>query len=468
MCFKKNWFFVNYYLALILIGSQLWSNTVCQRSSGYRISTNSSVRVQRGLCVHVPCSFSVPSNVQLSIRTIGIWYILRDGYFHPWVSKTNIEHRTNGRFFMTGNVASGDCSYYIEDPLPEDEAIYVFRFDDVHVRFTYVSIQPSVSVTELTDKPTISSTRLVNGEEVTFTCTSPGRCWNIMPNILWEVNMTGISLKTYNITYEDGSRTFHSNITFTPRKSDNKALLFCRVTLKDDLTTVEKQTLNVEYSPSINITIEGVDPDDASTVTVKDGDSLTLKCIVDSNPNASITWRKDGKVLPQTVSDQIVILELINLAVSDVGRFQCSATNEHGVTLRTVEVIHHGTQLQFTTVMAAAVGGAILLVLIIVITALLLMSFRKKRQQHINEKLKDKSNNDTEDIYCYPDFTIHNVISPEETIQKELQSSAGDDSVYMNPDDVQYSSIAFSKLKPKIFVNEDVEMEYSEIKKTQY
>ncbi|KAG9468440.1 hypothetical protein GDO78_022730, partial [Eleutherodactylus coqui] len=330
-------------------------------SSGYRISTNSSVRVQRGLCVHVPCSFSVPSNVQLSIRTIGIWYILRDGYFHPWVSKTNIEHRTNGRFFMTGNVASGDCSYYIEDPLPEDEAIYVFRFDDVH----------------LTDKPTISSTRLVDGEEVTFTCTSPGRCWNIMPNILWEGNMTGISQKTYNITYEDGSRTFHSNITFTPRKSDNKALLSC------------------------------VDPDDASTVTVKDGDSLTLKCIVDSNPNASITWRKDGKVLPQTVSDQIVILELINLAVSDVGRFQCSATNEHGVTLRTVEVIHHGTQLQFTTVMAAAVGGAILLVLIIVITALLLMSFRKKRQQHINEKLKDKSNNDTEDIYCYPDFTIH-------------------------------------------------------------
>ncbi|XP_075697002.1 uncharacterized protein LOC142662675 [Rhinoderma darwinii] len=463
MWFKRIRIFVDYFLAFIFIESQLWSNTVCQRFPGYNINTNTSVRVQRGLCVHVPCSFTVPRNVQLSIRTVGIWHNTNG----PVVaSRHDLQRSVNGRFLMTRNVARGDCSYYIEQPLPIDGGRYYFRFEDGALRFTYGDIQPHVDVTELTDKPTISSTRLVDGEEVTLTCTSPGRCRNITSYISWEGTMTGIREKIYNITYEDGSRTYHSNLTFTPRRSHNNSPLFCRVTFQHDLTTMEKQTLDVEYSPSINIIIEGIDTNVTTSVIVKDGDNITLRCIVDSNPNSSVTWYKKDTVIHQNVSDQTITLELINITQSDAGKYQCSAENEHGVTHRRMEIIYQSAfeaSVLFNTAMVAAVSGVVFLLLIIVTGTLLFMFFRKKRQRNTDGNLEDKSMNDIDAIYCDPEFTVPEAHIPEKTIQIDFQS--GDDSVYSCPDDIQYSCIEFSKLKPKV-VPEDKETEYSEIKKT--
>ncbi|XP_044133674.1 sialic acid-binding Ig-like lectin 16 [Bufo gargarizans] len=331
----------NYYKEVTTIITV--TGSVCELLPGYNIDTSSSVTVQRGLCVHVPCSFTVPSDVWLSISTTGIWYHLYNGNGHPVALKNNSVHQTLGRFFLTGNVSSGDCSYSIEDPLPADEGRYIFRFEDGPVKFTYRDIQPHVNVTDLTDKPIISSTRLVDGEEVTWTCTSPGRCRNITPQITWEGPMTGIRQKMYDVTYGDGSRTFHSNITFTPRKSDNNSPLFCRVTFKPSVTSVKKRTLNVEHSPSMKITMEGADTDDITALNVTDGDSITMKCIVDSNPEASITWYKEDIEVQRTISDRTVTLTLSNITQSDAGRYRCSAENEHGAAHRTVEIIYHNS-----------------------------------------------------------------------------------------------------------------------------
>ncbi|XP_040271430.1 sialic acid-binding Ig-like lectin 8 [Bufo bufo] len=238
--------FMDYYLTVILIGSQLWSNIVCQQLPGYNIYTCPSVTVQRGLCIHVPCSFTVPSDVQLSLSTTGTWFLIQNGDAYVAASKNNAKHQTNGRFFLTGNVYRGDCSYSIEDPLPTDEGLYFFQIEDGATKVLYTYIIPYVDVIELTDTPIISSTRLVRGEEVTLTCTSPGRCWTT-PQITWEGTLTDTRQKKYDLIYGDGRRTFHSNITFTPRKSHNNSLLFCKVTFKSGVTTVKQRVLNVEY-----------------------------------------------------------------------------------------------------------------------------------------------------------------------------------------------------------------------------
>ncbi|XP_044142670.1 uncharacterized protein LOC122932364 [Bufo gargarizans] len=205
---------------------------------------------------------------------------------------------------------------------------------------------------KLTDKATISSTRLVDGEEVTLTCTSPGRCRHIRPQITWEGPITDIRQKMYDVTYGDGSRTFHSNITFTPRKSHNNSALFCKVTFKSNLTTVQKRTMNVVWS-----------------------------------------------------------------------------------------------ELQFIAVMGAAVGGFLLFMLIL-IGAFLIKHFRKTRHKNIKENLKNSE-------------------TPEDTVPEDVQFTAEEDSMDMITGDMQYASIDFSKLKPKEDVNENMETEYSEIKKTQ-
>ncbi|XP_040276670.1 sialic acid-binding Ig-like lectin 8 [Bufo bufo] len=469
MEFKKYLFFLDYYLALILIGSQLWSNFVCGQFPGYKIETSPSVTVQRGLCVHVPCSFTVPSDVRLSISATGIWFLAHNGVGYPVASKNNFDHQTFGYFFLTGNVSSGDCSYSIEDPPPIYNTIYYFRVEDGSLKFTYQDIHPYVNITDLTDKPTISSTRLVDGNEVTLTCTSPGRCRKIRPQIIWdwERTMTDIRQEMYNITYEDDSKTFHSNITFTPRKSHNNSTLFCNVTFEGNFSTVEKRTLNVEYPPSMNITLEGADTDDITAVNVTNGDSITMKCIVDSNPEALITWYKEDMEVQRTISDRTVTLTLSNITQSDAGRYRCSAENEHGAAHRTVEIIYHSIGTQFSSVIMPVVGGVLFLLLLIVIGALLIIYFRKKRKKNVNENQKDVGMNDTEAIYCSPECVIPNDSPPEETLQDGLQTPEGDGSENVNQDDVHYASITFPRVKPKEVVPDDMEVEYSEIRRTQ-
>ncbi|KAM4016145.1 sialic acid-binding Ig-like lectin 14 [Anomaloglossus baeobatrachus] len=450
-------------LSFILIVSQLWSNINCQKP-GYEIHTDEIVHVQRGLCTYVPCKFTVPTTIILRRNTNGFWLTSRAKTVAV-AYRINSLYYTNGRFYLIGDVTRGDCSFYIEEPRSIDEGVYAFRIEDPQAQFTYTDTLPYVDVTELTDKPTISSTRLVDGEEVTMTCTSPGKCRSIVPTyISWEGAMTGTRLMIYNISYEDGSRTFHSNITFTPRKSHNNSPFLCRVGFKEGLFTMDKQMLNVEYSPSMIITTEGVDANDTASVIVEDGDSVTLNCIVDSNPNASVIWYKEDMVVHRNMNKQVVTLQLINITESDAGRYQCSAMNEHGVAKKSIQIIYLSTMPESSPVIAAAVGGAMFLLLIILIGVLLFMYFRKKGQHISDGNLKDASGNYINEIYSYPEFTTPDVSPPEKTLQKEV--NAVDDAIYVNSDDVQYSRLAFSKNKHKVIQEqEDIEIEYSEIKK---
>ncbi|KAG8542059.1 hypothetical protein GDO81_027567, partial [Engystomops pustulosus] len=303
---------------------------VCERYPGYKITTSPYVTVQRGLCAHVPCSFTVPSDQKLSRNTVAIWFHFINRYAVISAKKSSKFHQAYGRLFLSGDVSSGDCSYYIEDPRPVDQTTYFFRFEDGSLMFSYGDIKPYVTITELTEKPTISPGRLVEGREVTLTCTSPGRCQKVTPQISWSGNVSSMRLMNYNITHDDGSRSFHSNITFTPRKSENGSPLYCTVTLQTEDSTTEKQTLNIECVET-----------NETTVTVKDGDTITMRCYVDSNPKASITWYKEDAVVNRTRSFQTISLTLTNVTPSDAGRFLCSAENEHGVARRTVHIIYH-------------------------------------------------------------------------------------------------------------------------------
>uniref|UniRef100_F7DZK2 Ig-like domain-containing protein n=1 Tax=Xenopus tropicalis TaxID=8364 RepID=F7DZK2_XENTR len=244
-----------------------------EKLPGFKIEAPAEVRVQRGLCVHIPCNFTVGPSYTLSRDAIGIWYKGYNGNLKKKIvaastDSSQFPDTTNGRFIFTGKVSAGDCSFSISDAQPGDAAHYQFRVDS-SVKFNYLHTQPSVVVTELKE-PDISPTKgLIAGEEVTLTCTAPTNCPGLSPTFTWEGSVNTERTQTHqfdNVTYV-------SHVTFTPSQTDHNTLLICTVTCKG-VSTKQSIILDVECkSPSLLVFItliqlKNICPTLVSSITV--------------------------------------------------------------------------------------------------------------------------------------------------------------------------------------------------------
>ncbi|XP_072282881.1 sialic acid-binding Ig-like lectin 8 [Pyxicephalus adspersus] len=242
-----------YYHILIFIISYLLRGIDSEALPGYSINVSSHVTVQEGLCVYIPCSFTVPTSVNLTRNAVGLWHKGNKKCDTPVASNTK-SFSSNGRFFLTGDVWRGDCSFYIENLLYEKKSKYCFRVED-NVKFSYKDTEPYIQVKGLTDKPAISPRKSwLEGEKVTLSCTSPGRCRGITPNITWKGNIHNFETNNHVINHENDTKTHFSNITFTARREQNNLILSCRVQLEGKLTTVKNITMKVECKSSCHPT----------------------------------------------------------------------------------------------------------------------------------------------------------------------------------------------------------------------
>ncbi|XP_075047009.1 uncharacterized protein LOC142107468 [Mixophyes fleayi] len=315
----------------------------CERIYEPNINAPERVTAQRGLCVHIQCTFTVPSDKKLSARTRGLWYKLYNNADKKVVADTQNKVIKSERFLLTGNVQRGDCSLSINDILPEDQAHYQFRVQDENVNISFESIRPFVIVEDLKDKPEIFLQRLVSGKKVTLTCNSPGRCAGEAPRITWGGVINGEKEAIYTTKHKDGNRSYYSSITFTPTKQNSKLLVNCVVSYQNSFNTIGQRVLNVEYPPSVDITIDDVVTNEIEPVILKEGDSKTLQCTVDSYPEAAVTWRSRGQILHGPMRGPILTYELRNISPHDAGTYWCSAQNEHKITYRRIVITVQST-----------------------------------------------------------------------------------------------------------------------------
>ncbi|XP_040183207.1 sialic acid-binding Ig-like lectin 12 [Rana temporaria] len=465
MKIKRSSYRLSYYYILIYMISHLWSGTDSELIRGYSINVPHHVTVQRGLCVYIPCSFTVPRTVTLTRNAKGIWYNKDE---ESVASRSNTKYETNGRFFLVGDVWRGDCSLYIEDPLYEDEGHYRFRVEEDNIKFSYQDIKPYVKVTDL-NKPEISPIKSwLDGEEVTLRCTSPRTCVRrITPKITWRGNIQSRRLVNWVKDNEDGTKTHFSTITFTARKEQNNSPLTCTVELKEGLTTVQEITMKVEYKPQI---IGG------SCRKVEN--RLECTCQIQSFPEPNLKWIHNGvfynnsnhtnaKVSIFTQTSNSVTNSTMTLPVNaeESQNIQCVASNLHGELV--LGLFNETAQLTSKAFPSAAIYGGCFAAVLIVTGILLIIFYRKKKMMQNKEATRRTHADVVDHIYGNSEMFSHGPHEVGKIPQQDRQPPSEDGSVHLNCQNVQYMSVDFSKLKPKVAETDTdaEEVEYSVVKR---
>ncbi|CAH2318679.1 Myeloid cell surface antigen CD33 precursor (gp67) (Siglec-3) (), isoform CRA_a [Pelobates cultripes] len=273
---------VRYYMdwvSLTVIFLPIWKDIGCYGdNSDYTITVN-DVTVQEGLCVTVPCTFTIDRSKRLT-QAVGYWgyydekYCTAGSACYVVSSKKSVSLSYRKKnFHMAGNVNNRDCSLTINNAKKRDGGYYYFRIEDGvdgTLKWNYRDSYLRVTVTDLTAKPQIIlPEKLVAGNEVTLTCKPPdtGNCSGTAPEITW------VRLEKEDRAESDPliicgekrtriSQCKESTLTFTLSQNDHQTAITCDVTSpvvgKSIQTSV---TLDVQYPPFISITTEtsGID-----------------------------------------------------------------------------------------------------------------------------------------------------------------------------------------------------------------
>ncbi|XP_016061423.1 PREDICTED: LOW QUALITY PROTEIN: sialic acid-binding Ig-like lectin 11 [Miniopterus natalensis] len=329
---------------LLLLLPLLWAGSL-QQGPGYKLQAPALVRVQEGLCIHVPCTVSYPSvgwNDSTPVR--GYWFQKRDKTKKDVLVATNNQakkvRKDKALFYLSGDLGAGNCSLSIADAHPGDRGKYYFHLERGNVNHTYRNNLLTVAVEELTQSPDIHVEEpLESGCPSRLMCSMPGACAGARAHtVSWAgaaLRPPGLGLPAYN----------SSEIRLTPRPQDHGTNLTCRVTVHRAISREKTIRLNVSYAPQ-SLTVSawrgdhtGLEPvGNGSSLLVREGDPLRLLCVADSNPPATLSWAQDGQTLSPSQPWKPGVLELFRVEPRHEGEFTCRAQHRRGSLLSSLRL----------------------------------------------------------------------------------------------------------------------------------
>ncbi|XP_071460485.1 sialic acid-binding Ig-like lectin 13 isoform X1 [Marmota flaviventris] len=352
---------------------------------GYTLNVPKEVTVQEGLCVHVPCQFFYPWSSWTNWNPVhGYWFHVRDRKEDALVATNNPGHKvreeTQGRFQLLGDPTTHNCSLSIRDARKTDAGSYYFRVERDHLRYSYLYVMVSVNVTALTHTPDILVPgTLESGRPSNLTCSVPWACeQGTPPTFSW----VGPSVSSLD------PRTTHSSVlTLTPRPQDHGTNLTCQVTLPGARVTRTKTVhLNISYSPqNLTVTVSpGAGPEsttlgNGSSLSVLEGQSLRLLCVVDSRPPARLSWSWGNltQYPPQTMDPGVLELSAEHLRWG--GEFTCHAQNPLGSQHISLSLSLQRKSEPMAQVVLVAIGEVAVKILLLGLCLILLRSFSPAR-----------------------------------------------------------------------------------------
>ncbi|XP_074171666.1 sialic acid-binding Ig-like lectin 14 isoform X2 [Rhinolophus sinicus] len=320
----------------LLLLPLLWGGSL-QEKQGYELRLKESVTVQEGLCVHVPCSFSYPWNLQSSSDVLHIYWYRNGGNIqrdYPVASNNPdkpVRTETSDRFRLLEDPRINSCSLSISNARRSDTGSYFFRVErGYYVKYSYTEKKLHLQVTALTEVPDIHIPGpLESGRPTRLTCNLPGSCEGGRPlTFSW----VGAALDSLS------PRTLRSSVlTLTLRPRDHGTNLTCQVKQQGYSVTMERTILlNVSYAPRLTISFSKGNSTALKTLSncmslsVLEGQFLLLVCKADSNPPAMLSWSREGKALSPSKLSAPGVLELPHVGAADGGVFTCQAQHPLG------------------------------------------------------------------------------------------------------------------------------------------
>ncbi|XP_066230382.1 sialic acid-binding Ig-like lectin 5 isoform X4 [Saccopteryx leptura] len=370
----------------LLLLPLLWGGSL-QEQPGYELRVQESVRVQEGLCVHVPCSFSYPRSSWFSSGTLyTYWYRDGDNTGHKILVATNNEVKSvktefRNRFFLA-DPKTNDCSLSIRDARMRDTGTYFFRVEKENCgNYSYKEKKLKLQVTALTDKPDIHIPELLEADRSTqLTCSLSGACEG---GSRLTFSWVGDALDSLN------PQTLHSSaLTFTPRPQDHGTNLTCQVKCAGSSVITQRTIwLNVFYAPrhlTIGISFRNVTAlkilQTISSLTILEGEAVRLLCVADSNPPAKLSWFRGSPALNATPISSTATLELPRVGTAEEGEFSCRAWHPLGSQTLSLSLSVVRKSVSRAGVVPAALGGAGVMALLSLCLCLLFLYIVRARR----------------------------------------------------------------------------------------
>ncbi|XP_045148358.1 sialic acid-binding Ig-like lectin 6 [Echinops telfairi] len=301
---------------LLLLLPLLWRGTLAQNRIP-QLELQESVILQEGLCVLVLCKFSPPWPHYLPASNL-YWFQKEAHGKYGLPVATNkegakLKKGAQGRFLLLGDPWN-NCSLTIRDANMADSGTYVFHVKRHHREHTYEDKLLSVKVTALSQLPNIQVPDILeSGNPRNLSCTVAWACEQGTPPIFsWNsAALTSVGPRTH----------LSSVLTISPRPQDHGTSLTCQVTFPAvDVTIKRTVRLNVSSLKTL---------ENASSVTVLEGQYLRLHCVADSNPPARLSWFR-GFPSADTSPISTGYAELSQVVTGEGRVFTCQAQNHLG------------------------------------------------------------------------------------------------------------------------------------------
>ncbi|XP_074540299.1 hemicentin-1-like [Halichoeres trimaculatus] len=305
----------------------LWLLWLTVRRSNAVKGKTQELLAEAGLCVVIPCSFTPDRD--FTLESI-VWYKCGKNCTDSNIILNNsdmIQLGFKGRVsFLEPDLSKGNCGFIINDLKKSDSGLYQLRVMNGSSE-GFIFHRANITVTDLTQKPTVMVPPLMEGQTTTLSCTAPGLCSGSEPKITWTWKQSGKKPTPFKGNITSGRKI--SNLTFDLSAAHHGMEVTCEVSFTNETTTAETVILNVTYVGKPKITGQ-------TDVTV--GDPLNLNCSVNSFPPSVVTWSKPGSDKNLTSNTGSATLSISEVTSNHSGLYSCTAKHLNSTLKKRVKV----------------------------------------------------------------------------------------------------------------------------------
>uniref|UniRef100_A0A672KZE2 Sialic acid-binding Ig-like lectin 14 n=2 Tax=Sinocyclocheilus grahami TaxID=75366 RepID=A0A672KZE2_SINGR len=303
-------------------------NMLCtgQENNDWNITFNPpEVTAVAGLCALISCTFTYPDEAKPNVR----WnecnkkgnckneiYNLRNvKEEREKVGKLEKKEIKSGRIEMLeSDLTKNNCSIIMKNIRAEDKKEYMLRLEESG-RNTY---NLTVKIT-IQDEPKMEVPLLSEGQEANLTCSAPFPCPETPPEITWWIKTRGENITDLkdNIILTISKSLYLSTLTLTPTSDLHNATVACEVSYGSKGINTSR-TLEVMYVKT---------PQILGNDNVREGDTLSLSCTVESHPPSSDpVWSFSGITNIFMNQTSTKYLTIANVGKQHAGVYSCMRT----------------------------------------------------------------------------------------------------------------------------------------------